>query len=72
MQFDLFDSSSNTILGAESYDEFRDRLRASACAKCGLHLGRTHIVVDRGNPSAAVMTIGEGPGENEDKEGRAL
>jgi DNA polymerase len=72
MQFDLFDSGSNTILGAESYGEFCDRLRASACSKCGLHQGRTHIVVDRGNPNASVMTIGEGPGENEDKEGRAF
>jgi DNA polymerase len=72
MQFDLFDSGSNTILGSESYEEFRDKLRTSGCARCGLHLGRTHIVVDRGNPSAAVMTIGEGPGENEDKEGRAF
>jgi len=34
--------------------------------------GRTDIVVDRGNPKASVMTIGEGPGENEDKEGRAF
>src|SRR3990172_5035598 len=72
MQFDLFDSGSNTILGAESYEDLRDKLRASGCAKCGLHQGRTHIVVDRGNYKASVMTIGEGPGENEDKEGRAF
>ena len=72
MQFDLFDSGSNTILGAESYEDFRERLRSSACTKCPLHQGRTHIVVDRGNPQAPVMTIGEGPGENEDKEGRAF
>jgi DNA polymerase len=72
MQFDLFDSGSNTILGAGSYDEFREKLRESGCAKCALHQGRTHIVVDRGNPKAPVMVVGEGPGENEDKEGRAF
>jgi uracil-DNA glycosylase family 4 len=72
MQFDLFDSGSNTILGASTYEEFREKLRASGCTKCTLHEGRTNIVVDRGNPSAVVMTIGEGPGENEDKEGRAF
>ncbi|MGH9323682.1 MAG: uracil-DNA glycosylase [Vicinamibacteria bacterium] len=72
MQFDLFDSGANTILGAESYEEFRDKLRASGCTKCALHQGRTNIVVDRGNPRAVIMTIGEGPGENEDKEGRAF
>src|SRR3970040_1487888 len=72
MQFDLFDSGSNTILGAESYEDLPDKLGASACANGGLHQGRTHIVVDRGNHKASVMTIGEGPGENEDKEGRAF
>jgi DNA polymerase len=72
MQFDLFDAGKNTILGASSYEEFAEKLRGSGCTKCPLHQGRTHIVVDRGNPRAFVMTIGEGPGENEDKEGRAF
>jgi uracil-DNA glycosylase len=72
MQFDLFDSGKNTILGASSYEELAERLRGSGCTKCALHQGRTHIVVDRGNPRAFIMTIGEGPGENEDKEGRAF
>jgi DNA polymerase len=72
MQFDLFDSGSNTILGASSYEELKEKLRGSGCQKCALHQGRTNIVVDRGNPSAAIMTIGEGPGENEDKEGLAF
>jgi uracil-DNA glycosylase len=72
MQFDLFDAGRNTILGAESYEEFAAKLRESGCTKCALHQGRTNIVVDRGNPQAFIMTIGEGPGENEDKEGRAF
>lgn len=72
MQFDLFDAGGNTILGSPSYGEFAERLRGSACDKCTLHEGRTQIVVDRGNPEAHIMTIGEGPGENEDKTGRAF
>ena len=72
MQFDLFDAGSNTILGAETYAELKEKLRESGCDKCALHAGRTHIVVDRGNPSAYIMTIGEGPGENEDKQGLAF
>jgi len=40
--------------------------------KCGLHAGRTQIVVDRGNPDASVMVIGEGPGEQEDRQGKAF
>jgi len=72
MQFDLFDAGANTILGSPSYNEFRDKLAGSGCDKCGLHTGRTQIVVDRGNPAASIMTIGEGPGETEDREGQAF
>ena len=72
MQFDLFDAGSNTILGSGSYDELKTQLAESGCTKCGLHAGRTQIVVDRGNPDAAVMVIGEGPGEQEDKQGKAF
>lgn len=72
MQFDLFDSGSNTILEADTYDEFKRRLRESACNKCALHQSRTQIVVDRGSPAAPIMVIGEGPGENEDKQGEAF
>jgi len=41
------------------------------CVKCPeLVASRTQTVFGEGNPSAQVMFIGEGPGENEDKEGR--
>ena len=72
MQFDLFDAGSNTILGSGSYDELKTRLVESGCTKCGLHAGRTQIVVDRGNPEASIMVIGEGPGEQEDRQGKAF
>lgn len=72
MQFDLFDAGSNTILGSSSYDELKTQLVESGCTKCGLHAGRTQIVVDRGNPDASVMVIGEGPGEQEDRQGKAF
>jgi uracil-DNA glycosylase family 4 len=72
VQFDLFDSGSNTILGATSYEEFKRRLVASNCTRCGLHKGRTQIVVDRGNPQSSILVIGEGPGEQEDQQGKAF
>lgn len=72
MQFDLFDAGSNTILGSSTYAEFKHKLETSGCTKCALHAGRTNIVVDRGNPAAHIMTIGEGPGDNEDKQGLAF
>jgi DNA polymerase len=39
---------------------------------CRLCAARTTIVVDRGNPKAKLMLVGEGPGEQEDIEGRAF
>ncbi|MEN9205397.1 MAG: uracil-DNA glycosylase [Thermostichales cyanobacterium SZTDM-1c_bins_54] len=40
-----------------------------SCQKCPLAAGRTHVVVERGNPQAKIMIIGEGPGEQEDLQG---
>lgn len=39
------------------------------CRRCRLHAGRTHIVFGVGNPEAAIMFVGEGPGEEEDRRG---
>ncbi|PIQ85554.1 MAG: uracil-DNA glycosylase [Candidatus Omnitrophica bacterium CG11_big_fil_rev_8_21_14_0_20_45_26] len=72
MQFDLFDSTSNQILEAKTYQAFKQALIASNCQKCPLSQGRQHIVIDRGNSQAATLLIGEAPGENEDKQGRAF
>jgi uracil-DNA glycosylase len=41
-----------------------------ACTKCRLHKGRTNAVPGEGNPDARIFFIGEGPGENEDLQGR--
>ncbi len=72
MQFDLFDDGRNRILETRDYAAFRRALAESGCARCALHQGRHHIVVDRGNPQAAVLLIGEAPGEQEDLEGEAF
>ncbi len=40
------------------------------CTLCDLHRGRTHAVFGEGNPKAALMFIGEGPGREEDRQGR--
>lgn len=39
------------------------------CARCKLANTRTHVVIGNGNPSADVMLVGEGPGEQEDRQG---
>lgn len=40
------------------------------CDKCLLRKTRTNVVFGEGNLNAAIMFIGEGPGYNEDKQGR--
>ena len=49
-----------------------DELRAQClnCKKCGLCETRTNVVFGTGNPDAKVLFIGEGPGENEDLQGK--
>ncbi len=41
-----------------------------ACTRCRLHEGRTHAVPGEGHPSTEVVFVGEGPGLNEDRQGR--
>jgi DNA polymerase len=72
MQFDLFDTGGNEVLNAQSYAEFKKLLTESNCARCALSKSRTNIVVDRGNPESKILAIGEGPGENEDLQGKAF
>ena len=40
------------------------------CRRCGLGQSRQQVVVSRGNPGARLMVIGEGPGAQEDEQGR--
>jgi len=40
-----------------------------ACKACPLALSRQQVVVSRGDPSARLMLIGEGPGAQEDATG---
>lgn len=40
------------------------------CDKCSLKLSRTNVVIGEGDPNAPIMFVGEGPGANEDLQGR--
>lgn len=42
----------------------------AGCTRCRLCETRTHTVPGEGDPAAAVMFVGEGPGEQEDLSGR--
>jgi uracil-DNA glycosylase len=56
-------------------DERRSALEAiavevSGCTRCPLHVGRTNAVPGEGHPDTEVVFVGEGPGFNEDQQGR--
>ena len=42
----------------------------SGCQRCRLCEHRTNVVPGEGNPNARLMFIGEGPGQEEDRQGR--
>jgi DNA polymerase len=71
-QLGLFHGGPAAILAAPDYAAFAARLRASGCTGCPLHAGRTQLVVDRGNPAARLLVVGEAPGADEDAQGRAF
>ena len=43
--------------------------KTSECTLCRLHGCRINVVFGSGKPDAEIMFVGEGPGENEDREG---
>lgn len=50
------------------WSEFEEKCKS--CIKCGLGKTRTNIVIERGSRTAPLMLIGEGPGEQEDRQGK--
>ena len=60
------------IFFPEVFQMSLDELRAQClnCKKCGLCETRNNVVFGMGNPDAKVLFIGEGPGENEDLQGK--
>ncbi|SDX49919.1 DNA polymerase [Marininema mesophilum] len=44
--------------------------RHQDCTRCALHKGRSRIVLGEGNPHSPLLFVGEGPGADEDRQGR--
>jgi uracil-DNA glycosylase family 4 len=44
--------------------------QASSCVRCPLARGRTTVVFGEGSPDADLLIVGEGPGRDEDLQGR--
>ena len=45
-------------------------MEVRGCTRCRLHSGRTNAVPGEGHPDTEVVFVGEGPGLNEDRQGR--
>ena len=65
-------ASGNLFVGAgvqqaQTLEALRGEL--GDCQRCKLWRGRAHIVFGVGNPRAALMFVGEGPGRDEDLQG---
>lgn len=52
----------------QALDELRTEI--GECRRCKLAPGRTNLVFGEGNPAARLLFIGEGPGREEDMQGR--
>jgi uracil-DNA glycosylase family 4 len=53
---------------AAALEAIADEVRV--CTKCRLAQGRTRAVPGEGSPDTEVVFVGEGPGQNEDRQGR--
>ena len=60
----LVENLSKSAILAELEEKY------STCTKCKLHSGRIKFVYGDGNPDTTVMIIGEGPGEQENLQGK--
>ena len=58
----------STLSKAQLLEEIRREL--GECTRCKLHPHRRHIVFGSGNPEARLLFVGEGPGEDEDVQGK--
>jgi len=46
------------------------RIELGDCTRCKLHKGRKTIVFGEGDPNSLIVFVGEGPGQEEDEQGR--
>jgi uracil-DNA glycosylase family 4 len=69
--YDAIPTNGNIPITAGIYNTLDDlAAHCYQCQRCNLAPTRTHVVVSRGNPQASIMIIGEGPGQQEDEQGK--
>lgn len=67
---DLIPTDATVPIPPGTYQSVEDMVApCNRCHRCELGATRTHAVIGRGNPKAAIAIVGEGPGQNEDETG---
>lgn len=67
----VHNSLKNEAVATKLYSSWQElNNQIIGCEQCSLCNGRTNIVIERGNRAAKWMFIGEGPGEQEDLQGK--
>ncbi|KLO22811.1 DNA polymerase [Marinitoga sp. 1197] len=56
------------MIKSENLELISERIKN--CNNCSLSLSRTNVVIGEGNVNSPIMLVGEGPGANEDLQGR--
>ena len=62
---DIFEEKISGISSLEEWSDF-----CLQCSRCPLRQKANNVVFGEGNPRAEIMLIGEGPGAEEDRQGR--
>lgn len=67
----MFPPAASRLSASEQEQQLAQVTEAcDGCRRCGLGSSRIQVVVSRGNPQAPLMVIGEGPGAQEDEQGK--
>jgi uracil-DNA glycosylase len=70
VDLDRIPTSDRVPIPSGTYQDLQELTNhCQICQRCGLGATRINAVVGRGNPSASILIIGEGPGQNEDEQG---
>lgn len=70
-QYDRIPLDPNAAIVPGTYNDLNALSgHCRSCQRCGLSQQRTNVVISRGNPQADLMVIGEGPGQQEDEQGK--
>jgi uracil-DNA glycosylase len=66
----LIPTSAQVPIPSGTYQSIADMVpHCTTCHRCELGQYRTNAVIGRGNPTADILIVGEGPGQNEDEQG---